>query len=116
MHNTEHLVEGDVVWCDPADPGEVAESLEEIPWDNVPRSRSEEAVEEEPLTAYTAAVTNTGIGLCVEGVEESASNQVGRPDWGGRSANGSDNWQQDAYSWMGAAPRSDGRYLQLRNR
>lgn len=80
MHDTEHFIDGDVVWCDPADPGKVAESLEEIPRDNVPRSRDKEPVEEEPLTAYTATVTNTGIGLCVKGVEESAGNQVGRPD------------------------------------
>lgn len=76
----EHLVDGDVVGGDPADPGEVTQGLEEVAGEEVPDGGGEEGVEEEPLTAHTTAATNTGVLLRVQGVEKSAGNQVGGPD------------------------------------
>lgn len=40
----EHLIEGNVVGCDPANPGEVAECLEDIAREQVPDSRAQECV------------------------------------------------------------------------
>lgn len=45
-----------------------------------PAERGKEAVEEEPLTADTTAVTDTSVLLRVERVEERACDQVGGPD------------------------------------
>lgn len=65
MDVSKHLVHWNIVRSDPADPGEVAESLEDVSWEEVPYSGSEERVEEEAFAAETTTVTNTSICLSV---------------------------------------------------
>lgn len=81
MDVSEHLVERDVLRGNPAYPGEVAESLEQISGKDIPDGGCGERVEEEAFTAETTAATNTGICLRVQSVEKSASDQVSGPDW-----------------------------------
>lgn len=77
---TEHLVDWNVFRGDPADPGEVAERLKDIPREQIPNGRASESEEEEFFTAKTSAVTDTSICLCVKGIKESTGNKVGGPD------------------------------------
>lgn len=83
MNISKHLVDGDVVWRNPANPREVGEGLEEVPWHDIPDPRAKESVEEESLSADTTAVTNTSICLCMESVEKGAGDKVIRPDYTG---------------------------------
>lgn len=80
MNVTEHLVDGNVVWSNPADPGEVTEGLEEVSGHEVPDCACKPGVEEEPLTTDTSSCTHTSVCLGMEGVEEGTSDEVGRPD------------------------------------
>ena len=80
MDDTKKLVDDDVVGDDPANEGEVGESGKEVVGDEVPDRRAGKGDEEEPLTAHTATVTDTSVCLCVQGVEEGADHELGRPD------------------------------------
>lgn len=66
---SEHLVDGDIVRDNPADPGEVAEGLENVAREEVPKEPAQEAVVEEPLSGDTAARTHASVLLSVQGVE-----------------------------------------------
>ena len=77
---TKHLVERDVVGCNPAYPGEVAECLEQITRDQVPNSGCRETIEEEPLTANPAKLFSTSVGLGMKRIEESGDDQSIGPD------------------------------------
>ena len=65
MNVAKHLIDRNVVWDDPADPGEVAEGLEEVSGEEVPDSRAQECIKEEAFTADTTTVTDTSICLCM---------------------------------------------------
>lgn len=82
--DTEELVDNDVLGGNPTDPGEVTESTEEIPRENVPDTTGEEYVEEEAFSGDTASATHTGILLSMEGVEQCASDEGVGPDHGRR--------------------------------
>lgn len=77
---TEELVDDNVVRNNPAHPGEVAERLEKIAWDEVPTKATEPDVYEESATRESATVAYTSINSSVQSVEERAGNQVHRPD------------------------------------
>ena len=77
---TKQLVDYDVVRNDPAHPVEEREGLEDVSGEEVPARRREETVEEEPLATDTTAVTDTGVDLRVQRVEERTGDQVRRPD------------------------------------
>ena len=77
----EQLVDDNVVRDDPAHPVEERERLEDVAGEEVPTCRREETVEEEPLATDTTAVTDTGVDLRVQRVEECTGDQVRRPDW-----------------------------------
>lgn len=79
---SEELVDDDVLRCDPAYPAEEREGLEEVAGEEVPEEGADEDVEEEPLTGDTAAGTDTGVLLRMEGVEQCAGDQIGGPDHG----------------------------------
>lgn len=80
MDVAKHLVDGDVVGNNPADPREVTEGLEKVPGEEIPDSRSNKSVAEEPLATYSSAVTDTGIRLRMKGVEKSAGYEIIWPD------------------------------------
>jgi hypothetical protein len=54
----------------------------------LPREGAEEGAEEEALARDAAAGALAGEVLGVEGVEEGAGDEVGRPDWGGDRSEG----------------------------
>lgn len=78
---TKHLVYDDVVWDDPAYPGEVAESLEKITWEKVPAQATDPNICEESATRETSMISHARICLGVQSIKERAVNQVGGPDW-----------------------------------
>lgn len=80
MDVSKHLIHGNVVWSNPTDPREVTECLENVPREQVPREGTNEGIDEESLATKTSSVTDTSIGLCMEGIEESADNKVIGPD------------------------------------
>lgn len=69
---------------DPADPVESREGGEDVAGEEVPAEGEDERIGEEAFTGDTAAGTDTGVLLRVEGVEERAGDEVGGPDHGGR--------------------------------
>lgn len=83
-HGPEQLVDDDVVRCDPADPVERGKRGEEVTRDPVPAERADQSVREEALSGETSTRSYARILLGVQGVEQGASDQVGRPDHGRR--------------------------------
>lgn len=77
---TEQLVDDDVLWSDPAHPGEVAERLEKITWEEVPTKTPEPDVCEESPTRETRTGAHTSIYLGMQSIEERAVNQIRGPD------------------------------------
>jgi hypothetical protein len=63
------LVEWNIVRCNPAHPGEVAESGEEITWDKVPKSRKEKGVDEEPFSTDPSMGPYPAVVLGMKSVE-----------------------------------------------
>lgn len=63
-------------------PRKVAEGTEKVIWEQVPECGAGESDVEELFTAVASAVTNTRVLGCMEGVEERAGNEIGRPDHG----------------------------------
>ena len=55
-------------------------TLEEVTGYEVPTERAEESEQEEPFSRDSTTLANSGVLLRMEGVEERASDQVGRPD------------------------------------
>ena len=53
----------DVIRSDPAHPTEHAQSLEQVPRQEVPEERTQERVQEETFSRDTTAVTHTGVHL-----------------------------------------------------
>lgn len=78
---SEHLVDNDVVRNNPAHPVEERERLEDVSGEEIPTRRGKETVEEEPFTANTTTVSDTGVLLLMESIEQRASDQIRRPDW-----------------------------------
>ena len=56
--------------------------LEDVAGEEVPASGACESDEEELLAAHATSVTDSCVDVLVEGVEERAGNEVGRPDHG----------------------------------
>lgn len=75
------LVNDHVCWGDPTNPGEVAQGLKEVTRHKFPQKHSEEGDGEETLARDTPARTNARVVLGMQGVEEGACDQVGRPNW-----------------------------------
>ncbi len=69
MHVSKHLVHWHIIGHDPAYPREVAERLEQVPRQKVPRERTEEREKEESLSADTPTITDTGVRLRVQSIE-----------------------------------------------
>jgi len=80
MDNAKQLVDDDVVGDNPANEREVGQSAEQVVGDEVPDGGAGKCDEEEPLTAHTTTVTNTSIVLGMQGVEQSANDELGGPD------------------------------------
>lgn len=78
---TEHLVEGYIVGGNPAYPGEETERLEDIAREEVPEETTSETVDEESLPRDTAMLSDTGILLRMQGVEECTGNEIIWPDY-----------------------------------
>ena len=78
---TEHLVDWNVVGCNPAYPGEVAQCSEQVTRDQIPNGRCRNAIQEEPLTANPTTLTNTGVGLGMKRIEEGGRDQSIGPDY-----------------------------------
>ena len=76
----EELVDNDVLGRNPADPVEEREGLEDVAGEEVPAEGSQEHVGEEAFTGDTTARTHAAVVLRVQGVEESASDEVRGPD------------------------------------
>ena len=65
---------------DPTDPGEVRQGGEKIPRQEVPQERRNASVREETLPADAGPLTRSRVLGLMQGIEESAIHQVGRPD------------------------------------
>jgi len=65
VHVPKHLVEWDIIGSDPAYPGEDTESLEDVSGEEVPEESAREAIYEESLSGYAAAISDTGVLLRV---------------------------------------------------
>ena len=81
MDITKHLVDWNIIWRDPCNPGEVTEGLEKVSREEVPGARPSQCVQEEPFSGKTSSVTHTSVCLRVQGVEERTGNKVGRPNY-----------------------------------
>jgi hypothetical protein len=66
---TKHLVDRDIVWSNPAHPGEVTECLEQITRYEIPDGGCQKDIEEESLAANTTSVTHAGVCLRMKRVE-----------------------------------------------
>jgi hypothetical protein len=80
MDITEHLVDGDIVGRNPADPREIAKGLKDVAREEVPDETTREAIEEESSSRYATAISDPRVLLCMQGVEERACDEIVRPD------------------------------------
>jgi hypothetical protein len=69
MDITEHLIDRDIVRGDPSDPREVAEGLEDVPREEIPRERPKEGEQEESFTTHASSMADPCILCGVEGIE-----------------------------------------------
>ena len=74
------LIDDNIIRNNPADPSEVAQSLEDIAGEEIPAKSAHKRIAEEPLAGDTAMVSDTCVLLRVQRVEKGASDQVRRPD------------------------------------
>ena len=81
MHITEHLVYWNIIRRDPCYPGEVTEGLKKVSREEIPGARRSQRIQEEPFSGETSSVTDTSVGLRVQGVEECTGNKVSRPNY-----------------------------------
>ena len=84
MNVAKHLVDGNVVRSDPADPREVGEGLKKVSWEEIPDCGGGKTVEKKSFTAHTATISNTSVSLCMKRVEKRANDKVCWPDHRGR--------------------------------
>ena len=106
MTISEHLINGDVVGNDPADPGKGAQRREQVTREEVPDGGGTESIEEETLSAETTTVTNTSISLSMQSVKQGTGDQISGPDCVRRHKNDREEDIKLAYSWKEAEPGS----------
>jgi hypothetical protein len=74
------LIDRNVLWSDPTNPGEDAERLKDIPREEIPDTGAEEGEEEKVFAADTTAFSSASVSLSMQSVEKGAVHKLIRPN------------------------------------